>query len=125
MQPLLQGLERELERRFMCVSGLPMALSQTGEAYIAFTHNGKQNEGRAESNHPCFSPEQAIISLAMHIAEYAAPRSGVLYWRVNPEVVQSDATWGWAAYARLLISDAPVRWRTYAQYEQEMNKEPA
>jgi hypothetical protein len=38
--------------------------------------------------------------------EYAAGRSGVLYWRVEPEIQQYFHL-GWKGYMRLLISDKP------------------
>lgn len=116
-----RGLEWALQRRFMCVVGFPMAISQTGEEYVSVTHDGERTLNlepdlvilRPEG---CFHGEEAFARLAMAIAVYCEGRAGTLYWRVRPEITQ-HGNGRWDAYARLLISDKPILWRSIEEYE--------
>jgi hypothetical protein len=94
----------------------------TGEEYVVIMNGGIKEEGR---NIPCLAwTEQDSIRLWKEaVLQYAAGKTGVLYWREKPELAGTEMFWEgydaktnrvekygasnvmWRVYSRLLISD--------------------
>ena len=102
----------------MNVFGFPMAISQTGEPYTEFKSGFSRTQAGAEGG------------LVWNMVAHIKANDGVVYWRIKPEVDFGETDYrsvgagdkaekGFHAYARLLVSDAPIRWKTYADYERE------
>lgn len=126
----LEGLIAELEGRFPVGEAGDCRTSATGEHFVEFHAGGCRNDpatGTGPGAVWCERPETAVALLRLQILDYAAGRSGVLYWRIQPDICGTDIRvpelqpFGgnnakvmhvkrtvWLAYARLLISDKPV-----------------
>jgi hypothetical protein len=123
---LCKGIVDELANVWMCVRGLPIRYSQTGEEYVTITNDGIIDS--VPDNSPvsmlpalharryCGSPEQSAIALAMNIESRFGGAPGILYWRVEPEI-EKLSNGGWRSYARLLVSPSSVIWRTIKEYD--------
>lgn len=111
-EALERGLRNVLATKFSCVRGLPGPVSQTNEEHVAFI-------APSDKHVKYSSPEEAMIDLSFQFGEYIARKEGLLYWRVEPELSAPDGPHGWRAYARFLISDKPMVWRTMKEYDAE------
>ncbi len=100
------GLRRETEQ----VIGLPIgeptaaAYAVTGEPYVTLVAGGIKPEGEDYPNH-YFTRSTAVARYSDSVYEYAAARSGALYWRQYPMIIHED-DW-WQVNSRLLISAKP------------------
>lgn len=94
-----------IESRFEVFDGLPSRCAQTGEEYDVLLIGGIHQEGVEAPRAVASTPEQAIQFWLKSFEEYAAGKSGKLYWRIRPEVSRIGNQF--AVYARLLISNNP------------------
>jgi len=92
---------RDMESRFgLAVVQCNRAIAPTGEPFVQL-HAAKLGATEAETD----------AAARKAFEDYAIDRSGMLYWRIKPEIrgpedmVEPDL---WSFYMRLLISDKPV-----------------
>ena len=71
--------------------------SMTGEEYEVLTDNGY------------ISPEAARLAAQSSFEDYAKDKSGILYWRITPEIALMCRSRHYSYYLRLLISDKPAK----------------
>lgn len=101
----LDFTDKEKELRDECERGFAVGpigertVSPTGETYVALINPGML---------PANSEQEAYDLALAEFRQYAAGKSGTLYWRVCPEIEQHVGI-GWKFYMRLLISDKPAR----------------
>lgn len=123
-----ESLVAELEGRFPVGEEGLCRTAATGEHFVEFHAGGRRTDpGTGPGAVWCERPETAVALLRLQILDYAAGRSGVLYWRVKPDICETEIRvpelrpfagnnakivhvkrMVWIAYARLLISDKPV-----------------
>ena len=72
-------------------------LSVTGEEYEVLTDNGY------------ISSEAARLAAQSSFEGYAKDKSGILYWRITPEIALMCRNRHYSFYLRLLISDKPAK----------------
>jgi len=53
------------------------------------------------------SPKFARIAAESRFEGFSENKSGILYWRITPEIAWANRKHGFAYYMRLLISDKP------------------
>lgn len=89
---------------FACVDGIPTYRCQTGDQYVTLVIGGVKHEG---ANMPPGAPSRAEAAAAWIAAfdDYAAGKSGKVYWRTMPDVAPHDGAY--QVYSRLVISDKP------------------
>jgi hypothetical protein len=103
MQSRYEYSAKELELRSECEHGFNIGLmgraatSPTGEPYVELINTRML---------PAISEQAAYDQALDTFRSYAEGKSGVLYWRVCPEIAQAPS--GWKFYMRMLISDKPV-----------------
>lgn len=128
MRDDLEHLVTELEAMFAVGDASVCRTSATGEDFVNFYPGGRcEYAGRPVGKVWCADPETAVSLLRLQILDYAAGRSGVLYWRTKPEEEETYIHTSelrlcggnnarnmlikrpvYTAYARLLISDNPI-----------------
>ena len=122
----LNQARKEIESLFVVYPGIgEYSKAPTGEPYIGIMSGGYKKENE---HSPCvaWTEKHAIRLWKEAVIQYAAGKSGVLYWRAEPELDGIEMFWeGWNAqtdkiekygcshmmwrvYSRLLISDQPV-----------------
>ena len=107
LERLLTAAADCLEVGRNAVEGLPCFLSQTGEEYVVITDGGRKREDQDyAATHE--SPEMAIMCWLYFAQQFCSERSGTIYWRTRPEIVDAPDLSGIHIYSRLLISDKPV-----------------
>lgn len=127
---IVESLVQEIAGRFKCVThefsnNGPNWIAPTGDPYIALCSGGVKEEGKT---FPCLcqTSDDAIRLWRLVFREYAEGKTGVVYWREFPQVDAVDfsfyydkltekekRTWAdlpaWSVYARLVISDKPIK----------------
>ena len=53
------------------------------------------------------SPEAARVAAQQSFDDYSKDKSGIIYWRLTPEIALSTRRQKYSYYMRLLISDKP------------------
>jgi hypothetical protein len=114
----LEEARAKLEARFKIgpIGNGPIA--PTGERYVEIRGGGSPREGEP-CPVLCSSEQMAIKQWLLAVEEYAAGKSGTLYWRIVPELGDQEDGSGWqhgpadvwklySVYSRLLISDKRV-----------------
>lgn len=123
----LDELMREIRQKITCVawdvnSDWPAHLAPTGDPYVALCSGGVKGKG---DQFPCLcaSKDIAINVYRITLFDYVSSRPGILYWRVEPEIIGphtfSDEATGhqmfeatghqmFYVYSRLAISDRPI-----------------
>ncbi len=97
----LEEVIEGIESRFPSKVGQPTSVCETGEEYQIVASDGIIDEGSARNIYP--SAEAAIAAYEASFNEYAAGKSGKLYWRTKPEMMTFPVG-GFSVYSRLLIS---------------------
>ena len=92
--------EEYCESRFPVGQSTDRHTSVTGENYREFSGSPGERMTRYQT------VELALQGAKSTFDEYASTRTGVLYWRVRPEV-ERMRDGHWAFYMRLLISSKP------------------
>ena len=96
----------DIERRYQCSDGPPCAWCPTGEPYVTLAIGGIKREGQPMPV-VCNTEQEAIDGWKQSFDEYAASRTGRLYWRHRPEIETKDDKV--VVYCRLIITDKPAR----------------
>lgn len=104
---LLQQAVEEFEEGRTVVTGLPSALSQTGEEYVEIVNGEIRLWDTLDSFPVAATYENAIQEWSDAVQRWAKDKPGSIYWRTRPEITRT-AGGGWLVYSRLLISDKPV-----------------
>jgi hypothetical protein len=137
----IADLVADIERRYTCVKGFPMAISQTNEAYVIINMDGQKEQGARSA----FASSEVAAVRGLHgaIIDYiegvacSKQAEGPLkvFWRVLPEAgeatlyrddrlaADTDGVFVftpvkvWQGYARLLATRRPVVYPTMEAYE--------
>ena len=103
----------KLEQNFKVKMGLPTYRCQTGSKYVVFTAGGIRMEGEPAIGWVP-TKAQAIQMWLDRCLQYAATRSGTLYWRQLPELEYREAEGKgmWEVYSRFVITPDPEVFQT-------------
>lgn len=116
----LEQVMKEIKQRTICVTwdedpDRPVSLAPTMEPYVSLCAGGVKIEG--EKYPALFTTEEAAIrSYALTLSDQVVRGSGVLYWRSEPEVIDTNDVeskcgnngYRFTVYSQLLFSNKTV-----------------
>ncbi|WP_213775089.1 hypothetical protein [Bradyrhizobium sp. dw_78] len=105
---------------FPQVDGLTTYFCETGEPYVSLVSGGVKAEGK-DAPIFCSTEDIAVRFWLDAFNNYARDKSGVLYWRERPNLmdwdvqnvhcdIDIDRSTLYFVYSRLVISDRPAEW---------------
>lgn len=108
----LGALTRQIEALFPSVVGPADARAATGEPYVVIgdqMHGAGTVPGAVDAGQPAafdWTIDEAIARAVRMFERYADGRTGTLYWRRKPEMIDASNGRGpFRVYMRLLITD--------------------